>query len=79
MRRCEYDFCWFVENVDKMFKRWFYGWNKILNLEIWAKKGIYNQRITRDFCHRKTPEKLWISPKIRIFGEISKEKYLQIT
>ena len=33
----------------------------------------------RDFCHRRTPEKLWISLKIRFFGEISKEKYLQIT
>ncbi len=28
---------------------------------------------------RKHPEKLWISPKIRIFSAISKEKYLQIT
>jgi len=30
------------------------------------------------FNSQKTAEKLWISPKIRIFGEISKEKILQI-
>ena len=68
-----------LECVCKQESRWnLYSWNKILNLRNWAKKGIYNHRITCDFYRWKMPKKLWISPKFRIFDEISKEKSLQI-
>ena len=51
---------------------------KYWTFEIWAKKGIFCPRKMGFFNSQKTAEKLWISPKIRIFGEISKEKILQI-
>ena len=43
------------------------------------KRAFPSLEISEFSTTRKHPEKMWISPKIRIFSAISKEKYLQIT
>jgi len=47
-------------------------------LKFEQKRAFGSNELGVIFDAGNVPENLWISPKIRIFGEISKEKILQI-